>query len=73
MAIEAAGTARRPDLAGVFERTLFRRNAPESVLSDYPLLDISQFKPTLFAGGNAFQRRLGARLDVLTLVRRSSI
>ncbi|CAI8867773.1 hypothetical protein EMIT0196MI5_400002 [Pseudomonas sp. IT-196MI5] len=40
--------------------------------SDYPLLDISQFKPTLFAGAYEFQRRLGARLDLLTLVRRSS-
>jgi hypothetical protein len=55
MAIEAASSARRPDLAGVFERTLFRRNTPESVLSDYPLLDISQFKPTLFAGGYEIQ------------------
>jgi hypothetical protein len=72
MTIEAASTARRPDLTGVFNGTLFRRNAPESMLSDYPLLDISQFKPTLIAGDNAFQRRLGARLDVLTLVRRNS-
>ncbi|MNL44154.1 hypothetical protein D3C87_1667120 [compost metagenome] len=54
MAIEAASSARRLNLAGVFERTLFRRNAPESVLSDYPLLDISQFKPTLFAGVTKF-------------------
>ena len=47
MAIGAASTASRPDLAGVFDGALFRLNAPESMLSDYSLLDISHFKPTL--------------------------
>nr|WP_143492165.1 hypothetical protein [Pseudomonas sp. B28(2017)] len=47
MAIGAASSARRPDLARVFDGALFRLNAPESMLSDYTLLDISHFKPTL--------------------------
>ena len=47
MAIEAASSARRPDLAGVFDGALFRLDALESTLSDYSLLDISHFKPTL--------------------------